>query len=97
MTLIGLTALSVEMRTNRSTPSWHDFCATLRVPKTLFLNASGAFSSIIGTCLKAAAWKTICGMQLSITSLSRVESRMSPTMQSIATEGNRFRRSISVK
>ena len=34
---------------------------TLRVPMTLFVTASTMFTSINGTCLCAAAWKTTCG------------------------------------
>ena len=62
MTLVGLTALSVEIMTNFSTPCLSAICATLSVPKMLFLQASSGLVSIKGTCLCAAAWKTILGI-----------------------------------
>ena len=37
---------------------------TLRVPMTLLVTASSGFSSISGTCLCAAAWKTTAGRML---------------------------------
>ena len=52
---LGLTALSVEIITKRSTPKRSAKSATIRVPMMLFLTASAAFHSIIGTCLCAAA------------------------------------------
>ena len=45
----------------RSTPHSSAAPASRRVPRTLFLIASHGFSSISGTCLCAAAWKTISG------------------------------------
>ena len=55
MMLVGLTALSVEIRTNFLTPALDAATAVLYVPITLFLIASFGLSSISGTCLCAAA------------------------------------------
>ena len=55
MMLVGLTALSVETRTSRSTAARAATSASMRVPRTLFLIASHGLSSISGTCLCAAA------------------------------------------
>jgi hypothetical protein len=57
-TLVGLTALSVEMSTNLRTPCCAAHWATRSVPTTLFHTASDTFVSSIGTCLYAAAWNT---------------------------------------
>ena len=52
ITLVGLTALSVEISTNFSTPFSIAARATASVPATLFRTASQALSSSIsGTCL----------------------------------------------
>ena len=56
-----LTALSVEIRTNRSAPYLSAHFAVLYVPNTLFFIASAGENSIKGTCLCAAAWKTYLG------------------------------------
>ena len=61
ITLVGFTALSVEISTNRSAPYRSAELATLKVPNTLFFTASSGLSSIRGTCLWAAAWNTISG------------------------------------
>ena len=61
MTLVGRTALSVEIMTNASTPERTASSTTVRVPKTLFLIASPGLASIIGTCLWAAAWRITSG------------------------------------
>ena len=53
--LVGLTALSVEIKTNLCTPYLSAARAVLYVPNTLFLMASFGLSSIRGTCLCAAA------------------------------------------
>ena len=55
MTLVGFTALSVEIRIKRLVPYSPAARATLRVPKTLFLIASKGEVSMSGTCLCAAA------------------------------------------
>ena len=59
ITLVGFTALSVEINTNLSAPYLTAARATFFVPRTLFLIASSGWASIRGTCLCAAAWKTI--------------------------------------
>ena len=51
MTLVGFTALSVEIITNLYTPYFNAMSATLRVPITLARMASEGLISIIGTCL----------------------------------------------
>ena len=51
MTLDGRTALSVETRTNRSTPAATLASRRARVPPMLTWTASDGWSSIIGTCL----------------------------------------------
>ena len=61
MTLAGRTALSVEMRTNRCTPVATAASTTCAVPSTLVWIASSGYTSRIGTCLCAAAWKTSSG------------------------------------
>jgi len=55
MTLVGLTALSVETRIIRSTENRFDIRATRHVPRMLFSAPSTGLSSTIGTCLCAAA------------------------------------------
>ena len=47
----GLAALSVEMKTNRSTPNSIDTCAITLVARMLFVTACIGFVSSIGTCL----------------------------------------------
>ena len=61
MTLVGCTALSVEISTKCSTPNSADSSATFWVPSTLLVIASATFSSMSGTCLCAAAWNTAYG------------------------------------
>ena len=51
MTLLGLTALSVESMTICSTPYSRHLLAMLKVPMMLVVTASQGFSSISGTCL----------------------------------------------
>ena len=55
MTLLGLTALSVETITNFFTLNSQAKSATFLVPSTLVCMACEGFSSIKGTCLYAAA------------------------------------------
>ena len=62
ITLVGFTALSVETITKRFTPYSTDKSATFLVPNTLANIACGGKSSIKGTCLYAAAWKTTSGL-----------------------------------
>ena len=80
ITLVGLTALSLEIKTKRSTPNSSAAFAVIHVPLTLFVTASQGFSSIIGTCLWAAAWKMVCGASRRSTSARRVRSVTSPTI-----------------
>ena len=61
ITLVGLTALSVDSCTNRSTPCSAALASRFLVPNTLFLTASAGLTSISGTCLWAAAWNTTVG------------------------------------
>lgn len=58
ITLVGFTALSVEIMTNFLTPYLTDRSAITLVPHILFCTLSLGLSSIIGTCLYAAAWNT---------------------------------------
>jgi hypothetical protein len=52
ITLVGLTALSVEINTNSPVPAASAARATVSVPCTLFFTASQALAhSISGTCL----------------------------------------------
>ncbi len=61
ITLDGRTALSVETKTNRSTPAATAASSSASVPPMLTWTASDGCSSIIGTCLYAAAWKMTSG------------------------------------
>ncbi len=65
MTLVGFTALSVLTSTNAWARAARAASATTFVPNTLFLIASAALCSIIGTCLWAAQWNTTCGRSAS--------------------------------
>jgi hypothetical protein len=58
---VGLTALSEEIRTKRSAAQARAASAIERVPKRLLFRAWAGWSSMSGTCLWAAAWKTTCG------------------------------------
>ena len=62
MMLVGFTALSVLMSTNRRAPYFRAANAVLYVPSTLLLMASLGLPSISGTCLCAAAWNTTSGL-----------------------------------
>ena len=55
ITLVGFTALSVEIKTNLSLYIYLHIQQHLMFPNTLFLIASRGLSSIKGTCLCAAA------------------------------------------
>src|SRR6478736_2590919 len=68
ITVFGLTALSVEMKTNRSTPNSAASSTRIRVPTTLFRTDSSGCVSSIATCLYAAAWNTTVGWYFSKTS-----------------------------
>ena len=85
MMLVGATALSVEIRTKRSTPAPSAASTSVRVPTTLLVTASSGCSSISGTCLWAAAWKTIAGCSAAKIARSRSASRMSAITGRICT------------
>ena len=71
ITLLGLTALSVEMGTKIRVRYEIATSASRRVPTTLFSTASPGWASIMGTRLKAAASKTTSGRNLAKISCSR--------------------------
>src|SRR3712207_8629879 len=75
MTDVGLTALSVETRTKTSAPHSPAMRPRVYVASTLFLTASDAFVSIMGTCLCAAACRITCGLCSDITRRMRSASR----------------------
>ena len=77
ITLAGLTALSVEISTNRSTPVARAASARFAVPMTLVRRASSGWSSRMSTCLWAAAWNTTSGRCRMNTERTRSWSRMS--------------------
>ena len=77
MTLVGFTALSVETWTTARAPKASAASATLREPSTLVATPSVGLRSTIGTCLSAAAWKTISGRSAANTCEIRVRSRTS--------------------
>ena len=63
--LVGFTTLSVEIMINWLIPVDKLACNRFRVPITLLIMASVGLSSIKGTCLWAAAWKTMSGRYFS--------------------------------
>ena len=77
MTVAGRTALSVDTSTKRFAPASPAAAATMRVATALLRTASTGFSSINGTCLYAAAWKTAPGRYWRKTSRMRVASLQS--------------------
>ena len=84
ITDVGLTALSVETSTNFSTFAATDARAITQVPYALLRTACQAFvSSISGTCLYAAAWKTTFGFSRSSTSSTSAACFASPTTVTI--------------
>ena len=58
MALMGYTALSVLRQTTDSTPARSAARMTLSLPPTLVCTACIGKNSQLGTCLRAAAWKT---------------------------------------
>ena len=64
ITLVGLMALSVEIKTKRSTLCRMDSFATTLVPHELFLIASEGWDSMRGMFVRVA-WKTTSGFWLS--------------------------------
>ena len=89
MTFSGLIALSVEISTIAVTPAFRQASAVLRVPITLVSTPSVGLASTIGTCFKAAAWKTRSGLSSAITWSRRVRSRTSPSTAARGKSGNR--------
>ncbi len=101
ITVFGLTALSVEISTKRSTSKSAASSATIFVATTLFRTDSSGCVSISGTCLYAAAWKTIVGWYFSKTSrrsavrfltstsfgIAAVKSRSDTSSRSISNNG----------
>ncbi len=77
MTLVGFTALSVEISTIASAPVALAASATWRVPAALVAIPSSGLASTIGTCFRAAAWNTSSGRCSSKIALMRASSRMS--------------------
>ena len=65
MMLPGLTDLSVEIMISRAAPKRRATAASVEVPNTLFCTTANGFISPSGTCLRAAAWKTISGRKRS--------------------------------
>ena len=55
ITLVGLTALSVEIITTSEAPKARAASATLRLPTTLVSTPSIGLASTIGRCFSAAA------------------------------------------
>jgi hypothetical protein len=87
MTLVGFTALSVEMKVKAFTPSEAAIMAQRRAPSTLVRMASFGLSSISGTCLSAAAWMTRSGAASRIAWSRRISSRTSPMIMRRTTLG----------
>ncbi len=77
ITLVGFTALSVEISTIACAPTARAASATWRVPATLVSSPSSGLASTIGTCFSAAAWNTSSGRYASNTARMRASSRMS--------------------
>ena len=77
MTLVGFTALSVEISTMASAPAARAASATWLVPAALVSSPSNGLASTIGTCFSAAAWNTSSGRRSSNTARIRISSRMS--------------------
>ena len=61
ITEVGFTALSEEIMTKRPTPAATEASAIDLVPNTLLVTAWAGWSSMSGTCLCAAAWRTTSG------------------------------------
>ena len=89
MTLVGLTALSVDTSTNFSTFASTAARPSTQVPNALLRTACQAFSSSIsGTCLYAPAWKMTFGRSRSSTSATSAACLTSPTMATSGSCGN---------
>ena len=77
ITLLGFTALSVEISTIARAPAARAASATCRVPTVLVSRSSPGFASPIGTCFSAAAWNTRSGRNSEKTARMRPWSRTS--------------------
>ena len=88
ITLVGLTALSVEISTNFSAMYFSDSSMHTSVPRQLLNSASFAASSIRGTCLCAAAWNTTCGLYFRKISSISARSRTEAISSSMSVSGN---------
>ena len=95
ITVLGSTALSVEIRHTRSTWWRVARSASVAVASALLAIAWMGLISIIGTCLYAAAWKTISGRCAVNTCSIRSASRQSATTGVGACPRSRSSRSIS--
>ncbi len=96
ITLVGFTALSVEIIRKRDTPCRTAARASTHVPPTLFFTASHGLDSMRGTCLWAAAWKRRPGRWAASTASTRRRSVMSPTTAWISHALPRSRKSLSM-
>ena len=81
---IGSIALSVEIITIAAAPDATAASATLIEPNTLVLTPSSQSRSSSGTCLSAAAWKTMSGLNCLMSRMTRSRSRISAMRPSIA-------------
>ena len=96
MTLVGRTALSVEMNTKWLTSCCTDASTMFLVPITLLVTASITLSSMSGTCLCAAAWNTAKGRCVANTSCTRRLSRMSAITGTMRSAGWLRRSSLRI-
>ncbi len=97
ITLVGLTALSVLISTKRSVPVRAAASAAWYVPMVLLRTAAAALcSSISGTCLYAAAWKTTCGFHARKTRSRLGRSLTSPISRTSSRSGNSCVSSCSI-
>ena len=87
ITLVGFTALSVEISTIACAPAARAASATMRVPAALVSRPSSGLASTIGTCFSAAAWNTSSGRNSSTTARMRASSRMSASTARRGTDG----------
>ena len=81
MTLLGRTALSLEIMMNFFTSYFTARSARITVPPTFVCTASQGYISIIGTCLYAAAWNIMSGRNFFKTDSTLSLSRTSPRIE----------------
>src|SRR6185312_10577571 len=94
----GSIALSVEIITIAVAPAAIAASATLTDPKMLVLTPSLQSRSRIGTCFRAAAWKTISGLNSRIRFMIRSRSRISairPSITALAPRGAEGRDAVA--